>query len=54
MIKKHFKAILANPRMTLFATRLEWEIFNRIFPHLEREKRHDYPFTTDAEMNALP
>jgi hypothetical protein len=53
MIIKHLKAILANPRGTIFATRVEWEIFNRIFPHLQREKDHGYPFSSDTEMSVL-
>jgi hypothetical protein len=50
---KHLKAILANPRMTIFATCVEWEIFHRIFPHLEHEEDHGYPFANDAEIDAL-
>lgn len=36
----------------LFRARIEREIFDRIFPHLERERDHGYPFGTDEEMNA--
>ena len=53
MILKHFKAILANPRMTIFATCIEREIFHKIFPHLEHEKDHGYQFVNDAGMEAL-
>jgi hypothetical protein len=53
MLIKHLKAILANPRGSLFATRVEHEIYSKIFPHLEHENDHGYPFGTDEGMNAL-
>jgi hypothetical protein len=42
----------ANVRQKLFNRRIDREIYDRIFPHLEQEKDRGYPFDTDAEMNA--
>ncbi len=39
-------------RQKLFRWRIEREIFDRIMPHLQREKDHGYSFNTDEEMNA--
>ena len=37
----------------LFAARVNREIFQRIFPHLNREANHGYPFACDEEMARL-
>ena len=36
----------------MFRERVDREIFDRIFPHLEREEDRGYSFGTDAEMDA--
>lgn len=42
----------ARIRRKFFKWHLSREIFDKIFPHLECEQNHGYPFRTDAEMNA--
>ncbi|HVT27127.1 MAG TPA: hypothetical protein VHE81_03830 [Lacipirellulaceae bacterium] len=44
--------LLARLRQQLFRHKVDFVIFHRIFPHLEREAVHDYEFNTDAELRA--
>ena len=37
-------------RLALFTTRMEWEIYKRIAPHVLGEKDHGYRFTSNEEM----
>ena len=39
-------------RQKLFSNRINWEIFERIFPHHRGEKNHGYSFDTRQEMIA--
>lgn len=43
---------IARMRRKFFDWRINREIHDRIFPHLEREADHGYSFATDEEMNA--
>src|SRR3954462_12462002 len=47
------KAFLAGLRQKLFDLRTNREIFDRIMPHLQKEKDHAYPFSTHDEMIQL-
>ena len=49
---KNIRSYLARIRQKLFDKRLNWEIFDRIFPHHRGEKNHGYPFVTREQMNA--
>lgn len=40
-------------RQQLFRHRVDFEIFQRIAPHLQGESSHDYPFGSDEEMIAI-
>jgi hypothetical protein len=56
----HEEIMIVNPSSSLFVRirqrffkwRLSREIFDRIFPHLEREQDHGYSFQSDQEMKA--
>ena len=41
---------LASIRRKLFAARVDREIFFKIFPHLNQEADHGYPFKSDEEI----
>lgn len=45
---KFFAAI----RRTLFARRINREIYQNIFPHLNGHADHGYPFSSDDELHA--
>jgi len=40
----------ANIRRKLFTARIEREIYQKIFPHLNGVAKHGYPFDSDDEM----
>jgi len=41
---------IARIRQKLFVSRIEREIYFEIFPHLNGEANHGYPFTSDDEL----
>ena len=41
---------VASIRRKLFAERIDWEIYHKIFPHLNGRAKHDYPFSSQDEM----
>ena len=43
------KKFFANLRRRLFNRRVNREIFDKIFPHLNGEANHGYPFNSEAE-----
>ena len=43
----------ARMREKWFKWKLNREIFDQIFPHLQHERNHGYPFQSDAEMQRL-
>ena len=47
------KAFFAGLRQKLFDLRTNREIFDRIMPHLQKEKDYAYPFATHDEMIEL-
>jgi len=49
-LMKTTSSFFAKIRQKLFNWRLEWEIYNQIFSHLNREKQHDYPFESREEL----
>ena len=49
-INQTVRAIASNIRHTLFTWRLEREINQQIFPHLNNAKNGNYPFKTDEEL----
>lgn len=51
MIAPVSSSFVARLRRRFFNWRLNREIFERMFPHLEREKNHGYPFASDEAMN---
>lgn len=52
MPQKTTGSFFARIRQKLFNKRINWEIFERIFPHHRGEKNHGYPFDTRQEMIA--
>lgn len=44
---------IANIRRKLFNWRVNWEIFQKIFPHLRKDADHSYPFGSENEMVRL-
>lgn len=52
MIGNTHSSFIGRMRRKFFKWRINREIFDKIFPHLEWEQNHGYPFHTDAEMNA--
>lgn len=44
------KSVLRSFQRIIFEWRLEQEIFNRIFPHLNNEGDFRYPFRSDEEI----
>ena len=52
MTAKKSESFFARTRRKFFKWCINWEIHDRIFPHLNGEKDHGYPFTSDLEMNA--
>jgi len=52
-MKQGIGKFFAGIRRRLFAARVDREIFFRIFPHLNQESDHGYPFDSDDEMVAL-
>jgi hypothetical protein len=46
------QSFFARLRQKFFDRAINYEIFDRIFPHLEREKNWGYFFSTDEEMEA--
>ena len=49
MIQK-VRMLLAYVRMVIFTNRIEWEIFQRIAPHIHNEKDHGYSFGSEQEL----
>lgn len=45
-------SFLARIRQQLFRHRLDFEIFHRIFPHLQKEATAGYSFQTNEEITA--
>jgi hypothetical protein len=41
---------IARIRRRIFTERIEWEIYHKLFPHLQREADHGYPFLSDADL----
>lgn len=52
MIGNYVSSFFARMARKSFGKRLNQEILDRLFPHLERESNEGYPFTSDTEMNA--
>lgn len=51
MIGNTHSSFIGRMRRKFFKWRLNREILERLFPHLEQEEDHGYPFMTDEEMN---
>jgi hypothetical protein len=49
-MKQRLNSLVSKLRHKTFEWIIEKEIFERLFPHLEREKNYGYPFMTDQEM----
>jgi hypothetical protein len=47
------KSFLEEIRFALFEVRIDREIYNHLFPHLQLEADHGYPFHSHEEMEAL-
>jgi hypothetical protein len=47
------KKLIANIRRKQFNRRVNREIFDKIFPHLNGEANHGYPFKSDDKMVRL-
>jgi hypothetical protein len=47
------KKFFSNIRRKLLNWRVNREIFDQIFPHLNKEANHGYPFNSDDEMEKL-
>jgi hypothetical protein len=47
---KSLPSFLANIRRKFFVWHIEWEIFDRIFPHLQHECDYGYPFDSHEEI----
>jgi hypothetical protein len=52
-MKKIIGKFFASIRQKLFNQRVNWEIFHKIFPHLNRRADHGYPFSSKDEMVKL-
>ncbi len=52
-MKKIIGKFFARIRQALFTARIEWEIYHKIFPHLNRHADHGYPFSSKDEMVKL-
>src|SRR5690349_4619059 len=52
-MKQAIQKFFARVHQTLFQALVEWEIYHRIFPHLNREAEHGYPFQSKDEMVGL-
>ena len=50
---KNIRKFIANIRQKLFAARISREIYQKIFPQLNGEANHGYPFESDDEMVKL-
>jgi hypothetical protein len=50
---KIVRKFLANIRQKLFAARTSREIYQKIFPHLNQNADHGYPFGSDDEIVKL-
>jgi hypothetical protein len=48
-MKKIIGKFFANIRRKLFNRRVNREIFDKIFPHLNQEANHGYPFNSEEE-----
>jgi hypothetical protein len=46
------RSFFAGLRRRFFRRQLNQEIMGKLFPHLEQETDHGYPFLTPEEMNA--
>jgi hypothetical protein len=49
---KSTRKFFAKLRFKLFVWRIDSEIYNRLFAHLEGERDCGYPFATDEQMDA--
>jgi len=47
---KPIKSFFSKIRYKLFVLIIEWEIYHRIFPHLQKNKKCQYPFNSDCEL----
>ena len=47
------QSFFANIRLKLFVWRIDREIYDRIFLHLEKERDCGYPFNSDEELQKL-
>jgi hypothetical protein len=45
--------LFENSRQQMFTSRVEWEICQKIFPHLNRVANHGYPFDSKDKMLEL-
>jgi hypothetical protein len=52
-MKKIIGKCFASIRQKLFNQRVNWEIFHKVFPHLNRHADHGYPFSSKDEMVKL-
>ena len=52
-MEKNIRKFFATIRQKLFAAHINWEIFHKIFPHLNQKADHGYPFNSDDEMVKL-
>ena len=49
-MKQHIKKFFATIRQKLFEARMEREIYFGIFPHMNQEANHGYPFNSKDEL----
>ena len=50
---KPIKSFFAKIRQKFFNWRIDWEIYHKIFPHLNQHANHGYPFDSKDEMVRL-
>ena len=53
MSRNTIGSFLARMRQKHFRNQIEREIYNRLMAHLNGEKDYGYPFSSDAEIDAL-
>ncbi len=52
-MKNNIGKFIANMHRKLFERCVEGEIYSQIFPHLNHEADHGYPFNSDEELETL-
>jgi hypothetical protein len=51
MLRNKKESFFTHLRQKLFGKGINWEIFQRLFPHCLGEKDHGYSFKTSQQMN---